>query len=430
VKKWRQLLVATTPNVSAGGGIVADHHHHLLNGNANNGQTPSKPSSRLTSPMSEATPKCNVGLSPGLRHAGGGGLSSLPSSASTSPGLPISRPGTPMTAALTGSQPVSPYFRGDVVGQTVVNNKRTFHQRCDEDNNCPAVIMKNGPVSSKEPDSKRPRLNGNSSDYLIGEDSISSDNNANNLNSVLVSGGDSSVSNTPRLTATPSIHTDASDFSDAARSGRRKVRAGRTKDEVQDGLMQRMASIRKSSGKVRTTQELVQEMALRSHSPHTPLTPVMNHRTTAAAIPATSPNHLNEETKTELMNRFLQSQSDVASPPSVPSSIPDARPSDGRETVENILAKLPPIDTEAILAEIEAEAVEDDDLEVEGLIPVMPKPKPDTGPEVLAELHDGQKESFNGNFNHEGDFNEWFEVVSKRTKDDELLYVLPYCVIE
>ena len=94
--------------------------------------------------------------------------------------------------------------------------------------------------------------------------------------------------------------------------------------------------------------------------------------------------------------------------------------------------RLPPIDAPSILAEIEAEILEDDDddLEVEGLIPALPKPEPDTGPEVLAELHDGQRESVNGNFNHEGNFNEWFEVVSRRTKDDELLYILPYCVIE
>jgi hypothetical protein len=420
------IVVTSAPSISAGGGILADHH--LLNGNANNGHTPSKPSGCLTSPMSELTPKCNVGL----RHAGGGGLSSLPSSASTSPGLPISRPSTPMTVALAGSQPVSPYFRGGGAGQQqTLANKRTFHQRCDEDNSCPAVIMKNGSDSSKEPDSKRPRLNGNSSDYLIGEVSISSDNNANNVNSVLVSIGDSSVSNSQHLTATPSIPTNTSDFSDAAQSGRRKNRAGRTKEEAQDGLVQRMASIRKSSGKVRTTQELVQELALRSHSPHMLSTTVVNHQMSAAAVLAMSPNHLKEETKTELMNRFLQSQSDVASPLPLPSSLTNDQPSDGRETIETILSKLPQINTEAILAEIEAEVVEeDDDLEVEGLIPVMPKPKPDTGPEVLATLHNGQKESFNGNFNHEGDFNEWFEVVSKRTKDNELIYILPYCVIE
>ena len=99
--------------------------------------------------------------------------------------------------------------------------------------------------------------------------------------------------------------------------------------------------------------------------------------------------------------------------------------------MESILARLPPIDVPAVLAEIESQILEeDDDLDIEGLIPPLPKPEPDTGPEVLAELHDGQKESFNGNFNHEGEFNEWFEVVSKRTKDDQLLYVLPYCVIE
>ena len=400
---------------SAGG--VGPDHHPLVNGNSN-GQTPSKPSSRLTSPLSE-TPKCNnVGLSPGLRQPGGG-FSSLPSSASTSPGLPVSRPSTPMTV-LAGSQPVSPYLRATPV---VTNNKRTFSSmRCDDDSQS-TPSLKNGPMSVENRDSKRPRLNGITSDYLLGDESLTSDNNANNVNvnhrPVAESSAEESIPTTPRLPATPS---DVSEISDT-RSARRKNRTGKTKNEVQDGLMQRMASIRKSSGKVRTTQELVQEMALRSASPV-----LANHRVTS--IPATSPNHLNEETKTELMNRFLQSQpSEVPSPPSAESTpIPEV--SNGPETVEDILARLPPIDTAAVLAEIEAEIVEEDDLEVEGLIPVMPKPKPDTGPEVLHQLHEGRKESFNGNFDHEGDFHEWFEVVSKRTKDDDLLYVLPYCVIE
>ena len=178
VKKWRQLLVVSaSPAISAG-----STENHVLNGTGN-GQTPSKPSSRLTSPMSETPVKCNVGLSPGLRH---GGLSSLPSSASTSPGLPMSRPSTPMTC-----QPVSPYLRNGP--PVVANSKRTFQQRCDDDTG----PTKNGPVV---PDAKRPRLNGKTSDYLIGEDSISSDNNANNL---LMSSTEDSMSKAPSRCLTP-----------------------------------------------------------------------------------------------------------------------------------------------------------------------------------------------------------------------------------
>jgi hypothetical protein len=166
----------------------------VLNGTGN-GQTPSKPSSRLTSPMSETPIKCNVGLSPGPRH---GGLSSLPSSASTSPGLPASRPSTPMTC-----QPVSPYLRNGP--PVLASSKRTFQQRCDDDTGS----TKNGPVL---PDAKRPRLNGKTSDYLI-EDSISSDNNANNL---LMSLAEDSMSKASSrcLTPTTPVVNDVADLPD------------------------------------------------------------------------------------------------------------------------------------------------------------------------------------------------------------------------
>ena len=398
VKKWRQLLV------NAGDSTQTT----LVNGNATNGQTPSKPSSRLTSPVSE-TPKCNLDLSPALRHSGTS-LSSLPSSASTSPGLPLSRPTTPMA----GSKPVSPYLKGGPV-----NNKRT---RCDDENGTSVLVgHRNGPTVIHEPDPKRPRLNGSSSNHMTTEDSQHSEDSIIVANHVAMQNNDSTTTSTSTLPSTPKI----SDVGDAmeTRSARRKIRA---KEEVQDGLMQRMASIRKSAGKVRTTQELVQEMALRSASPS-----LINNRTTIV----TTPNQLNKETKSELMSRFLESQTDIPSPATSPeSTVPAA--SDGPETVDDVLSRLPPIDPVAVWAEIkaleeeEATFADDDEPEIEGLIPAMPKPAPDTGPEVLQELHDGQKESFNGNFNHEGEFHEWFEVVSKRTKDDDLLFVLPYCVIE
>jgi hypothetical protein len=50
----------------------------------------------------------------------------------------------------------------------------------------------------------------------------------------------------------------------SVKKGKSKVKA-----PVDDVLKSKMASVLKTSGKVRTTQELVQEMALRSHSPGT-----------------------------------------------------------------------------------------------------------------------------------------------------------------
>ena len=100
------------------------------------------------------------------------------------------------------------------------------------------------------------------------------------------------------------------------------------------------------------------------------------------------------------------------------------------------MAKLPPIDVEAVLAEMAREAEmepdldSDDDMEMEGLIPVK-KPEPKTVTEDLVErLHQGQTESFNGNFAHDGDFKEWHEVVSKTTLGGDLIHILPYSVID
>ncbi len=58
-------------------------------------------------------------------------------------------------------------------------------------------------------------------------------------------------------------------------------------------LEQQMLSVRKGAGKVRTTQEIVQELALRAHSPG--LTP-----RTSTEDPA--------DPKSEMMSRFLESQ--------------------------------------------------------------------------------------------------------------------------
>lgn len=182
--------------------------------------------------------------------------------------------------------------------------------------------------------------------------------------------------------------------------------------EAEIGLVQRMASARKSFGKVMTTQELVQEMELRSKS------------ALEDEIEEPPSNFITSNEVSESKETFLESQPESQSTPSLP-LVRDL------ETVEDVLKQLPPIDVSKILAEIEAEMAEEEDFEMEGLIPAMPKPKTDTSPEALKELHDGSKECLNGNFDEEdGEFREWSEVVSKRSKDGQLLRVLPYCVID
>ena len=108
-------------------------------------------------------------------------------------------------------------------------------------------------------------------------------------------------------------------------SARRKAKASRVKEEAKDGLTQRMASIRKmaAGNKVRTTQQLVQEMALAS-----PSVAAFNSRTPSLQTQvASSPNHLNAETKSELMNRFLDSQAEVTlSPPETASPQKQSQP--------------------------------------------------------------------------------------------------------
>ena len=222
-----------------------------------------------------------------------------------------------------------------------------------------------------------------------------------------------------------------------------------------------MMSARK--GKVRTTQEIVKELSLRSHSPGLRGSGVGGAGDAAASHGGGgNGSHLASETKTELMNRFFDSQhgqeqqSDypVISPPlsEVPSpssnvSAGEADPALNQRVngshlrqhhqsdnvndvaVEDILSSLPVIDADDVRAEWEEVEDDDDDDDVDGLIPVK-RPEVEVTEDLVSRLNHEPMENFNGNFNHEGDFKEWHEVVSKETKGGELLYVLPYSVIE
>ena len=421
VKKWRELLMPASGNATPVHTTSKEQPKAVAAAAAQrlNGHVTSQPSSRLTSPAVSASSgsRLSPGLNPNLARPQPHNSSSLPSSASSSPGL--SRPTTPNNNHISSSssRPVSP-----AVPKTNVANKR-LRKEFESD-----IVNSDLP-----PSSKKAKVD------LIGQVNGSS------------------------LKLAPNCDTTTNNKTLNGHTNQRMSRKKQLEQEREQMLEQKLLTARRQSSKVRTTQELVQELALRSSTPNAGMR-TSNGSNSSAIV---------NETKTELMNRFFSSQqngnhSDVLSPPlsdgspaSPINSLMQQKPSedltnpeDTAETVEDILAQLPPIDSALILAEINAEMANQTDQEVsdqdsdqediQGLIPALPvtatnaavvkKKDENLSEEVKAklveELHQGQHESVNGNYNHDGAFREWHEMVTKETVNGDLLYILPYSVID
>ena len=203
------------------------------------------------------------------------------------------------------------------------------------------------------------------------------------------------------------------------------------------------------SGKLKTTKEIASSLGIESRvQPSPSVTPSVTD-----LVP--------DENKSELMDRFFSSQKPededsrdgaASEPPSRPSTVQSvvsvassselssACPSrvatpattattpQPRESVEEVLAMLPPIDSEAVLAELEQEVAEEEP-EVEGLIPAY-KPHTEITSSRIDELNNGQLEHIGGIRDHSGEFKEWHEMASLQSKNGELLHILPYSVID
>ena len=441
VKKWRKLLMpgpasgSATPvqtasksaadakNVAATAVQRLQQQQTQLNGHHS-----SQPSSRLTSPAVSSSSRLSPGLTSAVVNSNNAAAnqrlqsvpnqpsvvnvnhnsSSLPSSASSSPGL--SRPTTPSL----GSRPVSP-----AVPKTHVANKRLRKELEPEFSESPP-----------HPASKRAKLQN-------GESATTPHCDPGSL-----------VNGLPKTAAVN------------ATTNTRKKKQELERERL---LEEKIITAKRQASKVRTTQELVQELALRSTtSPalQRPQSRQQNANSGSVVSSSAASQIVSDMPKTELMNRFFESQTaanghSVLSPPlsdGAPSPEEDqldnavingGSASNGtknfqntnRETVEDVLAQLPPIDVATVLAEINSEMQEDDDdddVEIEGLIPVKkPEPIPESlNQELVQELHTGKHEGVNGNFTHDGAFKEWHEVVSKETLHGDLLYILPYSVID
>ena len=226
--------------------------------------------------------------------------------------------------------------------------------------------------------------------------------------------------------------------SDKASLGNRpKLNTPRDKQNI----LNKQISMAKRSGKVKTTMELIENLGIEPH--HGAVGP--------PPLPHTVKNLVPDENKEELMNRFFQSQAapedddddsavEIISRPGTAASsstnsasqlssrVNTPAPAASRQTVEEVLAQLDPINPAEILAEWEAK-LEDEEVEIDGLIPVF-KPKMEITEELIKDLNEGQLEHIGGVRDHTGEFKEWHEMVSKETLSGEMLHILPYSVID
>jgi len=288
-------------------------------------------------------------------------------------------------------------------------------------------------------DSKRHKLNfgHQSSQGLNGLDGAAHD-------------GDAPNSDSPAAAA-------ANNLSQVAAGAVTTPKMGKGRDKA--NMLKKQISMAKRSGKVKTTMELIENLGIEPEqgvaAGRARLPP-----STAAAVQ----NLVPEENKEELMNRFFQSQAgpeeededsaveiisrpgtaasssttnsvsqmssrvNTPAPSAVAGGSGETEPTPTRQTVEEVLALLEPINPAEVLAEWEARQ-EDEEVEMEGLIPVL-KPSLEITEQLITDLNEGELEHIGGVRDHAGEFKEWHEMVSRETLAGEMLHILPYSVID
>lgn len=221
----------------------------------------------------------------------------------------------------------------------------------------------------------------------------------------------------------------------------------------------------KRAGKVKTTQELIQNLGIDSSgvkvvgdTEHvSTLVPDENkdqlmYRFFSSQSQITQPDE-NEDEVTEIENEITEIKEDeddvievISRPGTAAGSAPHKSQTNSqvssrintpappqpliKQSVEDILSQLEPIDIEAVMAEWDQKCEQEED--IPGLIPVY-KPKLEVTEAVVADLNDGgELEHLGGVKDYTGGFKEWHEMVALQRSLDEgdLLHVLPYSVID
>lgn len=481
VKKWRKLLVNPQPSgggggAGGGGGGGGTAPPSLApsesSGNGSRQCSPGLPSSlHSTSTHHNSVGKASSKTASNSPNNGSLAVinpphisSSLPSSRSTSPGgaglslFHSSRPTSPE------SRPISPSSQGSGVSRTHHQNSKSNKRSKRSAGRTP---------HEDEPTEKRSRpsqvvgsTNG-SLDFQL--DCDTRDSFVSNG-----SGGPGHLGLSTELLGGPNKFLGNGSSNNGALvdgrdpKSRRSKRLGSRENNLSSHvnatsvIEQQMQTARKT-GKVRTTQEIVQEMALRTQSPRLMSSEgVASTLTAATSLMMPFDGGSLAQSKDQIMNKFLASSvngvhggSDSGGPSAASSHAPSPDPPEmpgsealGRhfsDPVDAVMAQLPVIDAAEVLASYKLseenrsehldnnEDDEDDDVddvEIEGLIPIKRDPPKPIDESFLSKLHDGHLENVNGNTDHSGEFCEWHEVLSKETMGGELLYILPYSVID
>lgn len=166
--------------------------------------------------------------------------------------------------------------------------------------------------------------------------------------------------------------------------------------------------------KVKTTQQLIADLRAKSGTnvvleniaPASPRVANVPSRPPAGNYSLLGTDDETSRTKSELMDRFLQSSAtepprSVRTPPAV--------------EIATILRSLPDLSTMDIDLEERSEEV---------------RPPPDVTPELVERMSSDKWEFVNGTYDHRGEWHGWQEVTAAETVGGDVLHVLPYVNID
>jgi len=436
VKKWRDLLTPVVGIPEPGGG---NNNNISLATNGNTGSRLNNTNVALTSPRLSGQPHRVPAHSPAVR--GSQGLNN----SSHSPRIPNPRTVSSHVSPRVNNSQLSPRIPPPQGVKTLPHVRSVppspAKPTSGNGSRTSPVVISSGSTSPSQTLSRPNSPSGATFPPVNSREAspLRSTNASPSATSKRLRGRDDyehSDTKRPRVelqNGTSQVHAPTSPNSDNLSNRPRKVaRRPRPAPNSHSNLANQMLQAHRA-GKVRTTQELVNNLGIESRASLSP--PV-------SSVTDLVPN----ENKSELMDRFFSSQKvsmgERSEPPSRPSTADEVSSSDltsagpsraqspvrPGDSVDDILALLPPIDAAVVLAELEAAEAEEEP-EVDGLLPVF-KPLQEVTNQLIDELNNGQLEHIGGITDHSGVFKEWHEMTALESKDGELLHILPYSVID
>ena len=228
-------------------------------------------------------------------------------------------------------------------------------------------------------------------------------------------------------TSRDSFYSDKSDTKvpGAVILGLKKKGSRRKMVQQTDVLLEKFQYLQRSS-KVKTTEELMQQYG--SPLKEKPANENVMGRPGCPLDPA--------GIRDEMMHKWLEAQSNeehttpeveiIEEEPSrsPPSPCPPPPSCQTSFSVEKILSRLPPLDHDAIQSYLE-KCEEERTIEEEE----KPEPVPVTA-EAVQQLNSEEVPNLNGNWNFDGEFRRWHQMVSVPSYKEDLLHILPYVVID